>query len=97
MKRLRNHVVDLHGLPETSSGAWGGVTKAIQATANLFGEGSAVKSLQQGEQLGQKAYEDALGDDDVTPEVKEEIRNQLLPAVNDHINRLENVGTTATS
>jgi len=92
VKHLRNLVVDLRGLPETSSGAWGAITKGIQATANLFGENSAVKSLQQGEELGQKAYGDFLEQSDVLSETKETVRNELLPMVTDHINRLESVG-----
>lgn len=49
VQQLRNAVTELHGLPETDSGAWGAITKAIQATANLFGEDSATYSLKRGE------------------------------------------------
>jgi len=92
-QKLRNILIEMHAAPETDSGAWGAITKGIQATANLFGENSATFSLKQGEQLGKKGYESALDDIEVKPEVKNLIRGQLLPMVNNHIERLDTVGT----
>lgn len=88
---LRNHVLELHGLPETGSGAWGAITGAIQSTVNFFGEGAAVKSLEQGEMLGQKGYADMLEDEEILPAVKRTVRDLLLPMVNRHIKRLEDM------
>lgn len=90
VQQLRNAVIELRGLPETSSGAWGAITGAIQATANLFGEDSATYSLKRGEALGRKAYEVALEDERITARLKELIRGKLLPMVNGHLERLEN-------
>ena len=89
VEMLKESVIGMHGIPEVNSGAWGTFTSAIQATANFFGEESAVRSLQQGEELGQQAYADALGDENVLPECKQLFRDRLLPMVNQHIARLE--------
>ncbi len=86
---LRDRVHSLHGLAETSSGTWGTTTKAIQATANFFGEDSAIRSLQQGEELGQQAYQSAINDPDLEEETRLLVRDRLLPLVNQHITRLE--------
>ncbi len=94
---LRENVLSMRGLPETESGAWGATTKAIQAVADFFGETSAIRSLQQGEELGQAAYESALENEDAMPECKILIRNQLLPMVNEHIVRLEKLNESAAS
>lgn len=90
-KLLEANVLEMHGMPETTSGSWGNFISAIQATANFFGEESAVRSLLQGEELGREAYEDALADDHVMPDCKRLIRDRLLPAVNQHIAKLETV------
>ncbi len=86
---LTDRIHSLHGLAETSSGAWGATTKAIQATANFFGEDSAIRSLEQGEELGQQAYESAINDADLEEETRLIVRDRLLPMVNQHINRLQ--------
>lgn len=94
---LRENVLSMHGLPETDSGAWGATTKAIQAVADFLGETSAIRSLQQGEELGQAAYESALENENAMPECKLMIRNQLLPMVNEHIVRLEKLNEAASA
>lgn len=88
---LKENVLEMHGLPETNSGSWGSFTSAIQTTANFFGEESALRSLQQGEELGRSAYEDALADENVMPDCKRLMRDRLLPAVNQHISKLETI------
>ncbi|MDF1825666.1 MAG: DUF2383 domain-containing protein [Verrucomicrobiales bacterium] len=90
--QLRNRLIEMQALPETSSGAWGAIVKTVQGTANLFGEESAVKSLQQGEEIGRGAYENALEDVNVLPECKNLIRGRLLPMVTNHTDRLESIG-----
>ena len=94
---LRDNILSMHGMPETESGAWGATTKAIQAVADFFGETSAIRSLQQGEELGQAAYESALENKDAMSECKLLIRNQLLPMVNEHIVRLGKLNDAAAS
>ncbi len=92
---LRENVTDMGGEPETDSGSWGVFAKAVQGTANLFGAGSAVESLQRGEEAGRSDYEDALVNEDVMADCKTMIRDRLLPAVNRHISALESLHTIA--
>ncbi len=88
---LSDHIRDMGGDPETDSGAWGTFATAVQGAANLFGAGSAMESLQKGEETGRKDYQEALLDEDVMPEVKTLIREELLPPVQRHIATLESL------
>lgn len=89
VRMISDYVHAVPAIAEDSSGGWGAVTKVIQATANFFGEESAIRSLLQGEELGQQAYYAALGDENVFPGFKGLIRDRLLPMVNQHIERLD--------
>ena len=86
---LEENVRSMGGTPDDSSGTWGTIAGAIQATANLFGAGSALESLQQGEKAGQHDYEEALADEGVMTECKGLIRAKLLPPVQGHVTALE--------
>lgn len=86
---LIDNVREMGGEPDKDSGAWGLFTTAVQGTANLFGEGSARESLQKGEELGRKEYQEALLDPEVMEPCKRMIRDELLPKVIDHIASLE--------
>ncbi len=86
---LRTNVTQMGGTPSTDSGAWGIFAQASQGVAKLFGESSALKGLQQGEEHGREEYEDALDDDDVMPACKEMIRSELLPHTQRHIATLK--------
>jgi len=86
---LEENVRSMGGTPDSESGAWGTFANAVQSTANLFGEESAVTALQQGEKHGEREYEDALENEDVMPECKNLIRTELLPNVISNIATLE--------
>lgn len=86
---LRNNVLEMGGEPSTDSGAWGAFAQTVQGVAKAFGESSALKGLQQGEEHGLDDYEDALEDDDVMPGCKEMIRAELLPRTRRHIDTLQ--------
>lgn len=87
--KLRANVTEMGGTPDTDSGAWGNFAKSVQGAANLFGEDSGLKALQQGEEHGQSDYQDALDDDEVLPACKQLIQTELLPKVNEHIAALK--------
>lgn len=93
--RLSANVRDMGGEPEKDSGAWGIFAAAVQGAANLFGEDSAIESLQRGEEAGRKDYQEALMDDDVMTECKLMIREELLPPVIQHITALDQLEHTA--
>jgi len=86
---LKQNVRSMGGTPDEESGAWGAFASGVQGAANLFGEDSAIESLQQGEKAGKRDYENALKDDEVMAECKGLIRSRLLPPVNEHIVALE--------
>lgn len=89
VNRLVENVRSMGGEPETDSGAWGVFAKAVQATSNLFGAGSALESLQRGEASGRSDYESALNDEEVMPTCKDMIRDELLPRTIGHIATLD--------
>lgn len=91
VRELEANVRSMGGTPDDSSGAWGTIATAVQSVANLFGAGSALESLQQGEKSGQTDYENALGDVEVMAECKNLIRTKLLPPVQKHIATLESL------
>ncbi|HEY8901170.1 MAG TPA: DUF2383 domain-containing protein [Chthoniobacterales bacterium] len=92
---LEENVREMGGEPDADAGAWGAFATAIQSTANLFGEGSALESLKSGESAGRGDYEKSLEDEDVLPECKELIRSRLLPPVLANITALERLQQTA--
>jgi hypothetical protein len=91
---LSANVREMGGEPEKDSGVWGIFAVAVQGTADLFGENSALASLRKGEQIGRDDYQDALADADVMPDCKRLISEELLPAVNRHIAVLESFEKT---
>ena len=91
VQRLRDNVVAMGGEPTNDSGAWGAFANSFQAIAGLFGEDAALKSLIQGEQHGVRDYESALENEDVMPECKEMIKNELLPRTKTNLTTLESL------
>lgn len=67
---LRDMLIRYQGEPPTSSGPWGAFANTVQATANLFGDAAALKSLKEGEEHGIKSYEAALNDAEVAEDAK---------------------------
>lgn len=92
--RLSQNVREMGGTADDDSGAWGIFAKAVQTTADLFGAGSALESLQKGEEKGRDDYLDALANEAVMDSCKEMIRGELLPPVNHHIAMLERLKNT---
>ncbi len=87
--RLSANIRDMGAEPDKDSGAWGIFATAVQATANLFGPESALESLQRGESMGLKDYQEALLDDGVMDSCKIMIREELVPRVQEHLALLE--------
>jgi len=82
---LRQHVRGHGGDPDHGSGAWGVFAKAIEGSAKLLGNATALRTLRQGEESGLKSYEGALGDETLLPDCKNLIRNTLIPQTREHI------------
>ncbi len=94
-ERLTQNIIAMGGTPDTDSGAWGAFATAVQGAANLFGENSALASLKQGEEHGKRSYEDALSDDEVMPNCKSMIRDELLPRIDNHIEWVDQMSVAA--
>ncbi len=86
--RLRENIVGMGGTPERESGAWGAFAKSVQATADFFGENSALWALRQGEEYGRGLYESALEDPNVMDDCKHMIRTELFPRLDRHVVKL---------
>ena len=84
---LRDRIKELGGEASDSSGPWGAWAQFTKSTANLFGDGAAIRSLKEGEKHGLKEYQEAV--DDVDGTSADLIRNQLIPARQRHINLLD--------
>ncbi|MDF1814594.1 MAG: DUF2383 domain-containing protein [Verrucomicrobiales bacterium] len=85
---LESNVRNMGGDPDDSSGAWGVFAKAVQGTANLFGEESAIESLEQGEEKGLDDYRDAV-EEGLLPECHALFTNRLIPRVESHLRTLK--------
>ena len=92
--RLSANIREMGGEPGKDSGVWGIFAVGIQGAANLFGEDSALSSLRKGEEMGRNDYQDALIDEQVMPECKQMISEELLPPIMNHIVILEKLEQT---
>jgi hypothetical protein len=75
--QIRLRIVELGGEPQNGSGAWGAFTKAMQAGADLFGEGVAIAALEEGEDHCLKLYEQGI--DRCDPATRRIAELMLLP------------------
>lgn len=87
--RLRDQMVRFGGTPAESSGPWGTFAAAVTGTAKMFGPGTALAALKQGEEHGINEYDDALKNEGVNPECKDLIRADLLPRCRRHVADLD--------
>lgn len=83
--RLRTHIHDMNAEAADGPGAWGGFVQALEGATLLLGKSPSLAILERGEQHGIEEYRDALGDDEVTEEIKDVIRGQLLPSCAEHL------------
>jgi demethoxyubiquinone hydroxylase (CLK1/Coq7/Cat5 family) len=86
--RLRQHIAEMGGEASFSSGLWGGFAKALEAGALAFGESPALAVLQAGEEQGVREYEEALLNAGVMEEIKNVIRQHMLPRSHENVNTL---------
>jgi demethoxyubiquinone hydroxylase (CLK1/Coq7/Cat5 family) len=86
---LRQQVHQHGGRPDHGSGAWGLFAQAIERTASLFGNTTAMKALRAGEERGIRDYERALQEPEMPAESQLLIRSDLLPRTRTHIHVLE--------
>jgi len=82
---LRQHVRSHGGQPDHGSGSWGVFAKAIEGSAKLLGDATALRALRQGEQSGLSSYESALDDETLLADCKNYVRTTLIPQTREHI------------
>ena len=89
---LKDEVRYLGGEPSRESGLWGKWAQSVVGTAKIFGDKSAIKALQEGEEHGKKQYEEMLEpSNEIPPRVQELIKTTLLPQQEQHIRKLRSV------
>ena len=74
---LRQEVQRRGGEPAQGSGAWGALVKAIEGTAKVMGEKSAIAALEEGEDHGREDYRRDIQKLDAT--ARQLIETQVLP------------------
>jgi rubrerythrin len=85
---LRQHIREMNAAPSTSSGPWGTFAKAVEGTATLLGKSPALAALEEGEKHGVDEYRDALENEAVMEDIKDQIRQTLLPSLEKHLDTL---------
>jgi len=86
---LKARVETLGGTCANPSGAWGAWSRIVQGSANVFGDGSAIKALKEGEEHGLKDYADALEDDELDEASRRLVENEMIPRQRKHIAALD--------
>ena len=89
VQMLQQHAALQGEEPASDSGPWGTFAKAVEGTAKLFGDATALRALREGEEHGLEEYKEALESGDLTPAVADRIRSELLPRQQEHIQILE--------
>ncbi len=89
--RLSKYVAGKPDLVEDveSAGAWGGFATAWTKGAKLMGNSAALRALKQGEEHGISEYREALGDDSIDSGLKAQIKSEMLPKQQKHIDTLK--------
>ena len=77
VSKLRTRVSSIGGKAAEGSGAWGAFAKLVEGGAAVFGDNTAIKALEEGEDKGLKDYRDTSKLD---PAVAQFVQYDLLPA-----------------
>jgi uncharacterized protein (TIGR02284 family) len=77
VQQLASRILNLGGKPDETSGVWGGFAKLVEGGAKLFGKSAAISALEEGEDHGNRLYENNL--DELSADTREFIRSQIMP------------------
>ncbi len=72
-----------------TSGAWGTFAEAWTGSAKLMGNKAAIKALEEGEEHGISEYKEALADKNISTDLKNLIKVNLLPKQEAHLHTLK--------
>lgn len=70
------------------AGPWGQFAKLWTKTRSFTGNDGALKALKDGEEHGVEEYEEALKDETIPKELKQAIKNDMLPQQKKHMESL---------
>lgn len=82
---LREQVRNQGANPDATSGVWGAFAKTVEGAAKVFGTGTALRALKEGEEIGIRAYERALKEENLPSESGALIASALLPQSKEHL------------
>lgn len=74
---LRERIEAMGGSPASGSGMWGSVAKLMEGGSKLFGEKSAVSTLEEGEDRGRDDYQQSVNK--LSPENQRFIEQEIMP------------------
>ncbi len=74
---LRQRIQSLGGTPADSSGMWGSVAKMLEGGSRLFGEKSAISTLEEGEDRGRDDYRRDVSK--LSPDLQRFIQDEIMP------------------
>jgi uncharacterized protein (TIGR02284 family) len=74
---LRREIEKMGGKAANDSGAWGSFAQMVEGSAKPLGKKAAIAALEEGEDHGRDDYRSDL--DELSPDVREFVQNQLLP------------------
>lgn len=85
----RDEILSKGVSPEVTAGPWGQVVKTLVGTAKLFGDTPTLQALEVGENHGLAEYQSLLENKNVPERLKRRIREDFIPAQEQHIVSLE--------
>lgn len=74
---LTERIQAMGGSPASGSGMWGSVAKMLEGGSKLFGEKTAVSTLEEGEDRGRDDYQKGVSK--LSPENQRFIEQQIMP------------------
>lgn len=89
VETLKSRVSVHGGTPADGAGVWGVFANVVAGAAKLIGPQTALAALKQGELHGIDDYEKAVANQEVTPETRFLIRNELLLRCREHVANLD--------
>lgn len=89
VEKLRSQILSLGGTPDTGSGAWGAMVKALEGGASVLGDKVAISLLEEGEDHGIADYRSDL--DKLDQATRQMVTSELLPQQEETHRKLSNL------
>ena len=89
VEKLSSKILSLGGTPDTGSGPWGALTKALETGATVLGDKAAISLLEEGEDHGLKDYRVDL--EKLDADARMLVTSELLPQQEETHRKLSNL------